>query len=278
MIINGNTELIAHIGYPTHAFKAPMIYNPWFEKAGVNAVVVPMGCRSDDYATFLRAVFKLSNIRGALITMPHKVNTTALVDEVFPTAAIAGACNAVRLGPNGKLQGEMFDGAGFAHGVLRKGVVLQGARALVVGCGGVGCAIAASLAAAGLSAITVYDIAGASADGLAARLRQHYPALQVSTGSCDPAGFDLVVNATPLGMNEGDSMPMDVTRLEAHTFVGEVVMKTETTAFLAAAKARGCRVQVGTDMLFEQIPAYLDFFGLPSTTPDILRSISTLEY
>jgi shikimate dehydrogenase len=278
MIINGNTELIAHIGYPTHAFKAPMIYNPWFEKAGVNAVVVPMGCRSDDYATFLRAVFKLSNIRGALITMPHKVNTTGLVDEVFPTAAIAGACNAVRLGPNGQLQGEMFDGAGFAHGVLRKGVVLQGARALVVGCGGVGCAIAASLAAAGLAAITVFDIAGASADGLAARLRQHYPALQVSTGSCDPAGFDLVVNATPLGMNEGDPMPMDVSRLEAHTFVGEVVMKTETTAFLAAAKARGCRVQVGTDMLFEQIPAYLDFFGLPSTTPDILRSISTLEY
>jgi shikimate dehydrogenase len=278
VVINGNTEIIAHIGYPTHAFKAPMIYNPWFEKAGVNAVVVPMGCRSDDYATFLRAVFKLSNIRGALITMPHKVNTVDLVDEVLPTAAIAGACNAVRLGSNGQLQGEMFDGAGFAHGVLRKGVVLQGARALVVGCGGVGCAIAASLAAAGLAAITVFDIAGASADGLAARLRQHYPALQVSTGSCDPAGFDLVVNATPLGMNEGDPMPMDVSRLEAHTFVGEVVMKTETTAFLAAAKARGCRVQVGTDMLFEQIPAYLDFFGMPSTTPDILRSISTLEY
>jgi shikimate dehydrogenase len=102
--------------------------------------------------------------------------------------------------------------------------------------------------------------------------------MQVITGSNDPAGFDLVVNATPLGMNEGDPMPMDVSRIAPETFVGEVVMKTETTAFLAAAMARGCRVQVGSDMLFEQIPAYLEFFGLPSTTADVLREIATLKY
>lgn len=278
MIINGNTEVIAHIGFPTHAFKAPMIYNPWFEKAGVNVVVVPMGCKGSDYADFLRSVFKLSNIRGALITMPHKVPTTALVDTLSPTAAIAGACNAVRLGPQGQLQGDMFDGAGFVRGVLRKGLKLQGARALVVGSGGVGSAIAASLAAEGLSALAVFDVNADAADGLAARLRQHYPQLQVLTGSTDPVGFDLVVNATPLGMNEGDAMPLDVTRLSPSTFVGEVVMKTETTAFLVAAMARGCQVQVGSDMLFEQIPAYLEFFGLPSTTPEELRAVATLQY
>ena len=103
--INGSTELIAHLGFPTHAFKAPMIYNPWFEKAGVNAVVVPMGCRPEHFPDFLRSIFRLSNIRGALITMPHKVVTVSLLDEVFPNAAIAGACNAVRLGPDGQLQG-----------------------------------------------------------------------------------------------------------------------------------------------------------------------------
>ena len=277
-MITGNTELIAHIGYPTHSFKAPMIYNPWFEKAGVDAVVVPMGCQVPDYPDLLRSVFRLTNIRGALITMPHKVATVGLVDEVLPAAAIAGACNAVRRTADGKLQGDMFDGAGFARGVMRKGVTLQGARALVVGSGGVGSAIAASLAAQGLAVLAVYDVHAAAAEGLAARLRQHYPALEVRTGSNDPVGFDLVVNATPLGMNEGDPMPMDVSRIAPQTFVGEVVMKTETTAFLAAAQARGCRVQVGSDMLFEQIPAYLEFFGLPSTTADVLRSIATLKY
>jgi len=277
-VINGHTELIAHIGYPTHSFKAPMIYNPWFDKADVNARVVPMGCKPEDFPAFLKLVFKLSNIRGALITMPHKVTTIGLLDEVFPTAAIAGACNAVRLGPNGQLQGDMFDGEGFVRGVLRKGMKLQGARALVVGAGGVGCAIAASLAAAGVANLGLFDVNTASAEGLAGRLRQHYAALQVTTGSNDPVGFDLVVNATPMGMNAGDPMPMDVSRIATSTFVGEVVMKTEMTAFLAVAAERGCRVQIGSDMLFEQIPAYLEFFGMPSTTPEELRSLATLNY
>ena len=277
-MINGDTEIIAHIGFPTHAFKAPMIYNPWFETAGVNAIVVPMGCQATDFPEFLRTIFKLANLRGELITMPHKVTTVGVLDEVSPNAAIAGACNAVRRGPDGRLQGDMFDGEGFVRGVLRKGFVLNGARALVVGSGGVGSAIAASLAAVGVAALSLFDVHAASMQGLAERLRQHYPLLQVTTGTNDPAGFDLVVNATPMGMNLGDAMPMDVSRIAASTFVGEVVMKTEMTAFLAAAQARGCAVQVGSDMLFEQIPAYLEFFGLPSTTPDVLRSLATLKY
>ncbi|MDR7376703.1 shikimate dehydrogenase [Rhodoferax ferrireducens] len=277
-MITGNTELIAHIGFPTHAFKAPMIYNPYFDHAGIDAVVVPMGCKAEDYPAFLRSVFSLANIRGALITMPHKVTTAGLLDEVSPTAQIAGACNAVRRDADGKLVGDMFDGEGFVRGVQRKGLELQGIRAVVVGCGGVGSAIAASLAAAGVGTLRLYDAYGPSMDGLAGRLRQHYPALVVETGSNDPADCDLVVNATPMGMNDGDPLPMDVSRIAPSAFVGEVVMKAETTAFLAAAQARGCRVQVGTDMLFEQIPAYLEFFGLPSTTPEVLRSVATLKY
>ena len=277
-MINGNTEIIAHIGFPTHAFKAPMIYNPWFKKCGANVKVVPFGCKPDDYAAFLKSLFKLTNIRGALITMPHKVTTVGLLDVVSSTAAIAGACNAVRLGADGRLEGDMFDGEGFVRGLIRKGCVLQGARVLVVGCGGVGSAIAASLASAGVAELALFDPRDESQQGLAGRLQQHYGALVVKTGSSDPAGFDVVVNATPMGMNQGDPMPMDVSRLEARTFVGEVVMKSEMTAFLQVAKERGCRFQIGTDMLFEQIPAYLEYFGLPSTTADELRAVATLSY
>lgn len=277
-MIRGTTSLIAHIGYPTHAFKAPMIYNPYFEQAGIDAVVVPMGCQAQDYPAFLRAVFSLTNIRGALITMPHKVSTVGLLDEASATVQIAGSCNAVRRSDDGRLVGDMFDGAGFVRGVQRKGLKLAGARVLVVGSGGVGSAIAASLAAAGIGAISLYDVNTASCEGLGARLKKHYPQLQVSTGANDPAGHDLVVNATPMGMNDGDPMPMDVSRIAPTTFVGEVVMKTEMTAFLAAAQARGCAVQVGSDMLFEQIPAYLEFFGYGTTTPEVLRSVARLSY
>ena len=270
-MINGNTQLIAHIGYPTHSFKSPMIYNPYFETAGINAVVVPMACTAENYPQFLQAVFKLENVVGALITMPHKVTTVGLLDEVSATVRVAGACNAVKRLPDGSLVGDLFDGAGFVRGVQRKGFELTGKRVLVVGAGGVGCAIAASLAGAGIAAIGLFDVNTAIGDALAQRLQAQYPQIEVRTGSNDPAGHDLVVNATPMGMNEGDALPMDVSRLSPDTFVGEVVMRAETTAFLAAAQARGCRTQVGTDMLFEQIPAYLEFFGLPTTTADVLR-------
>ena len=111
-MISGKTTLIAHLGYPTESFKAPMIYNPWFDSKGIDAVVVPMGVKPDDYTAFVATLFKLSNIRGALVTMPHKIATMALVDEVTPTARIAGACNAILLRPDGTLLGDQFDGAG----------------------------------------------------------------------------------------------------------------------------------------------------------------------
>lgn len=278
MKINGYTELIAHIGYPTHSFKAPMIYNPFFVKHDINAVVMPMGCKPDDFPVFLKSVFQLSNIRGALITMPHKVTTVGLLDVVSPTVKVAGACNAVKRDEDGRLVGDMFDGAGFVRGVQRKGFDLTGKRVLVVGSGGVGCAIAASLAGASIAAITLFDVNTASAEALGQRLKQNYPHIEVKTGSNDPAEHDLVVNATPMGMNAGDALPMDVSRISPDAFVGEVVMKTEMTAFLQAAKNRGCRVQVGSDMLFEQIPAYLEFFGLPTTTAEELRSLAQLSY
>ncbi len=277
-MIDGHTDLIAHIGYPTHTFKSPMIYNPYFEAAGINTVVVPMGCTAENYPAFLKAVFSLENIRGALITMPHKVVTVGLLDEVTPTVKVAGACNAVKKLADGRLVGDMFDGAGFVRGVLRKGFELAGKRVLVVGSGGVGCAIAASLAGAGIAAISLFDVNTVACEALAQRLKDNYPEIAVRTGSKDPADHDLVVNATPMGMNEGDPLPLDVSRLAPETFVGEVVMRAETTAFLAAAQARGCRTQVGSDMLFEQIPAYLEYFGLPSTSAEHLRRVARLTY
>ncbi len=277
-MISGKTTLIAHLGYPTEAFKAPMIYNPYFDKAGIDAVVVPMGVKPDDYATFLRSLFRLSNIRGALVTMPHKVTTVALLDECTTAVQVAGACNAILRRPDGTLLGDMFDGAGFSRGLKRKNFKFDGASCLIVGTGGVGSASAASSAAEHVASMSLFDSNTQSAQGLADRLKQHYPKMEVKTSSKDPAGYDLVINATPLGMKDSDPLPVDVTRLSPKTFVGEVVMKQEITPLLRAAQEKGCRIQVGTDMLFEQIPAYLEFFGFPTTTPEELRAVAKVGY
>jgi len=172
----------------------------------------------------------------------------------------------------------MFDGEGFVRGLKRKGRNVAGASALVVGAGGVGSAIAASLAAAGVARLALHDPSVSAREGLAARLAKHYPALRLEVGGANPTGFEIVVNASPLGMNKGDPLPLDVSRLDAGIFVGEVVMKEEMTPLLRAAEAAGCEFQIGTDMLFEQIPAYLEFFGFPTTTPDQLRAVAKISY
>jgi shikimate dehydrogenase len=272
-MISGTTELIAHIGFPTHTFKSPSIYNPYFKQAGIDAVLVPLACEAPSFPVFLRALFEARNVRGAVITMPHKVSVLSLLDRVSPAARVAGACNAVRRAADGALEGDMFDGIGFVRAVQRQGLVIAGARALIVGAGGVGSAIAASLAAAGVSTIGLFDSRAESAEGLAARIAQHCPGVALQTGSNDACGYDLVVNATPLGMSSGDPMPLNPESIRPDCVVCDVVHSASATAFLQAAQARGARIQGGADMLYEQIPAYLEFFGLPSTSAEHLRSM-----
>ncbi|MDR0440519.1 MAG: shikimate dehydrogenase [Candidatus Accumulibacter sp.] len=277
-MLSGKTTLIAHIGYPTESFRAPMIYNPWFEKRGIDAMVVPMGVTAEDYPLSLRQIFRFANLHGALVTMPHKVTTMSLADEISVTASIAGAANALLKREDGSLLADQFDGAGFARGVARKGFRIEGSKILIVGAGGVGCPIAASLAAAGAASISLSARTPAKAEGLASRLRQHYPDMEVRLASNDPAGYDMVVNATSLGMKDDDPLPFDPERLSPETFVGEVVMKREITPLLQAAIARGCRYQIGADMLFEMIPAYLEFFGFGVATPEELREVARIAY
>jgi shikimate dehydrogenase len=277
-VINGRTELIAHLGYPTETFTAPMIYNPWFVSRSINAVVVPMGAKAEDYAAFLRPLFRLSNIRGALVTMPHKVATVGLLDEAALAVQVAGSCNAILRRPDGSLYGDLFDGIGFVRGAKRKGFDFTGADCLIVGAGGVGSAIAAAIAAEGPGSIALFDIHAAAAQRLAGRLHRHFPNVIVCLRGNDPTGYRLVVNATPLGMSAGDALPFDPLRLDGDTFVGDVVLTAELSPLLEAAVRRGCRYQIGTDMLFEQIPAYLEFFGYGTATPDELRAVSQISY
>jgi len=276
-MLDGDTRIIAHVGYPTTTFKSPQIYNPWFESRGINAAVVPMGVKAADFVRGFPAICRLSNFAGALVTMPHKATVIDCLDAVSTAVEVCGACNAVRFDAQGRLIGDMFDGEGFVRGARRNGAEITAKRALVVGAGGVGSAIAASLAGAGVAALGLYDVRADAMESLATRLASNYPRLETAIGVKDPEGYDLVVNATPLGMAAGDPLPLDASRLSPSTYVGEVVLKAETTAFVAAARARGCRTQVGLDMLFEQIPSYLEFFGFPLASAEALRAVAKLD-
>lgn len=272
-VINGHTRLYAHIGDPIDIVRSPWIYNPWFLGQGIDASLVPMSVSRERLQVSVEALRHMANVHGLIVTMPHKVAIVGLLDSASEAVRAAGSCNAVVKRTDGTLHGDLFDGTGFVQGLLRREFTIQGARCLVIGAGGVGSAIVAALAAEDAMLVRVFDPATGNLSRLVARVAAAYPATRVEAGTNDPEGFDLVVNASPLGMRPDDPLPVDVRRLAPQAFIGEVVMKPALTPFLAAAQARGLRVQAGVDMLYEQIPLYLEMFGHGRPTPDALRAI-----
>lgn len=265
--IRGTTLLYPVLGSPVAQVQAPMLYNALFSATRLDMACVPIEIAPEDYPVVFKALFRARNVPGAMVTIPHKTATVGLLDAYSDAVRIAGACNAVVRRPDGALYGELFDGIGFVRAAEKRGFSVTGARCLIVGAGGAGAAIAAALATAGVGAIRLHDTRTAHAEALAARLRSHFPHTDLHAGANALAGFDLVVNATPLGMEAADPLPIDVAQIMQRMIIAEIVMKREITPMLEAARARGCRIVLGKEMLQEQMPLYLDFFGLaPATT------------
>jgi shikimate dehydrogenase len=270
-LIRGSTRLYPVIGSPVSQVRAPSVYNPYFERKGIDAIVVPIEVSPQVFPEYLKTMLRAPNIPGAMVTVPHKLATVNVLDDYSKAVRVAGACNAVLRRPDGTLYGDLFDGAGFVRGLKRWGVESSGMRCLIVGTGGVGAAIAASLADGGVQSITLSDLRAVSADALADRLRKFHPDLDVHVGPSDVAGYDLVVNGTPLGMKPDDPLPFELHNLSPSTLVADAVMKPDMTRLLREARARGCKIQLGREMLFEQAPLYLEFFGFGPVSSDELR-------
>ncbi len=262
LLVQGTTRVFPVVGCPVRQVKAPLLYNEWFRRTGQDCIVVPIEIAPPDFATVLPALLRAGNVGGAMVTIPHKVSTVDLLQDCSDAVRIAGACNAVVRRADGSLFGELFDGVGLVRAAQRHGFVAAGARCLVAGAGGAGAAIAAALAAAGVGVVRLFDTRRAHAQELAEQLGVHYPGTDIHAGPADLAGFDLLVNATPLGMEPDDPLPLDVSQLRPQMLVAEIVMKRDTTPLLEAARATGCRVVQGREMLQEQMPLYLRFFGL----------------
>lgn len=260
--VRGTTRVFPVVGHPVQQVRAPHLFNEWFRHSGHDCIVVPFEIAPEHFATVLPALLLAGNVGGAMVTIPHKVATVGLLHGCSDAVRIAGACNAVVRRSDGRLYGELFDGVGLLRAAQQQGFEAAGARCLVVGAGGAGAAIAAALAAAGAASVRLFDTRLAHAQELAARLRTHYPAADIHAGPAALAGLDLLVNATPLGMEAADPPPVDVAQLRPQTLVAEIVMKRDTTPLLEAARAIGCRTVRGREMLQAQMPLYLQFFGL----------------
>jgi shikimate dehydrogenase len=264
--LSGNTRLFPVIGHPVAQVRAPAVFNPLFAQAGEDAACFGLDLPSHAVVEGARALLQSRSVAGLLVTVPFKKTLAVLADRLGPAAARAGAVNALRRASDGAIEGDLFDGLGFLKGLQAAGHEIEGRRVLLLGAGGAGSAIAATLASAGVAVIGVYDPSTAAAEALASRLaapeqEAHEAKLRVLSQP-QPSGFDMVVNATPLGLKPHDPLPLSPEAIAPGTLVCDIIMEPQTTAFIAAAQAQGLPVHRGRAMLDHQVPAYLAFFGM----------------
>jgi len=259
LIADGSTRLLAIIGDPIVQVRAPAVWSALFRANSVNAVCIPMHCAPADLPVALDGLRPLQNLAGLIITIPHKAAAAKLVGSLTARAEAAGVVNILRKTDAGGWLGDIADGAGFMAALAANGQHVAGRTALVVGAGGVGTAIAFALAEAGVASVIVSDIEPARADALAAKLR--LAGIEASTGAPCAIGYGIVINASPVGMQANDPLPIDPTGLQPDTIVGEVIMSPPVTPWVAHARSCGCFAQPGTDLMDYQIAEMAAFFG-----------------
>ena len=258
--IKGTTRLYGLVGDPLTTAKSPELWNRLFIEQRADAVCVPFRVEADDLSAFVTGARAMRNLSAVLVTMPHKQRMMAFVDELHPTARQVGAISVIRCHDDGRWVGAIFDGVGCVLGMQWEGNHPANKSVLLIGAGGAGRAIAFAVGSAGARSLAIFDVDERRAEGLAEAVAAE-TRCNTHVGAPDPQGYEIVINATPLGMKPDDPMPVDPNRLEAGSIVVDIINAPDPTALCRAARARGCRTQSGRPMHEGQAVYALRFLG-----------------
>jgi shikimate dehydrogenase len=256
--LNGASRIHYIVGDPIAQVKSPAGVTQALIRRGLNAVVVPAHVAPAHLSAWLAGVSLAQNVDGIIVTVPHKFACFDWCATTSERAAFLRTVNTLRRNPDGSWHGDMFDGLGFVTALHNAGCPLTGQAVLLAGAGGAGSAIAHAVVMAGARHLAIHDADQGRRTALVERLNR-LNRCDVTTGSADPTGFDVVLNATPAGMQAQDPYPLDIGRLRSTMFAGCVVTLPAVTPFIAAARAVGCRTITGADMFAQVRDRMVDF-------------------
>lgn len=256
--LSGATRLYVIVGDPIAQVRSPAGVSAEFAARGHDAILVPVQVTTTDLPEFLSVASRLKNLDGIVVTIPHKFACYQACVSATERAHFLSTVNLMRRRADGAWHGDMVDGLGFVGAARAKGIDPHGMRALLVGAGGAGSAIALALVEAGVSELAVHDSAAERRDALIHRVNRLGKG-HARAGTADPSGFNFVANATPAGMKDGDQLPVDVTRLAPSAYCGCVITEPEISPFIAEARKLGCVTATGTDMYQQHQGIMVDF-------------------
>ncbi|WP_245909381.1 shikimate dehydrogenase family protein [Sphaerotilus hippei] len=272
LAISGHTRVFMVAGDPVSQVQAPAIFNRIFQRHGVDAVLVPAQVAPERFVDFARTIMAAGNIDGLWLTIPHKTTLLPLLGHVDTAGHMAQSVNAVRRHADGTLEGGLFDGSGLVSALRHFGLEPRGRRVLLLGTGGAGAAIATALLDQGVAELALHDLGPR-----AAQLAQRLGDARVSVPGADPAGFELIINATPLGLQADDALPVDVSRIDPGARVFDILMKHRPTPLLRACAERGIQAHPGFEMLVQQVPDYLRFFRMEAIADTVQADLSEVR-
>lgn len=280
--VHGDTDVYLILGDPIEQVRAPEIFNPLFARFGIDAVLVPVQVAPQHLHAFAKAAFLAKNIKGMWVTIPHKVPVLDLLDRCSDLARLAGAVNAIRRNADGTLEGGLFDGEGFVSSLDYFDIPYAAKKVLIIGAGGAAAAIGASLVQSNAghcaaAELALFDPTPGKAAQVAKQLAVVGTTWVHAVDSSQPDDFDLVINASPLGLNTGDPLPCDASRLGAGAVLVDIVMKNYPTPVVSAVRARGLQAEPGFEMLIQQAHLYMDFFGFKEISNALRQDTSTIR-
>ena len=259
--ISGKTRVFGTIAHPSAHVRAPSLFNPIFAEQQIDAVMVPFDIHPDGLASAIDAFRYMPNFEGAAVTNPHKMTLAALCDELSPVAKITGAVNAVRF-QEGRIIGENFDGAGFVAGLQAQNHQLEGKSVLLIGAGGAARAIAYALSLEPIKSLSVYNRTTAKAADLITAVHEYVPDAKLEVADLEGlSSYDVIINATALGLYEDDPLPCPVDDIKADCLICDIIMVPERTKWLEAAEEKGLACHYGRHMLDCQLAFIGKFIG-----------------
>lgn len=256
-MLSGRTRLLGVIGHPIAHTLSPRMHNAAFAADGADYVYVAMNIRPGNLPVAVAGLAALG-FAGFNVTMPYKEEILPLVHGLDETARLAGAVNTVVVEEGGLMRGLNTDGSGFVEACEEEGVAFAGRRVLILGAGGAAAAIAVAVLGEGASRLYLANRTAQKAEELRAKLSEVALGAEILVCPFDELGdaaaeADVSINATYLGMKEGEPLPLPPESLTAEKVVCDAVyLAGGETDLIRRAREAGARVVPGGRMLLYQ--------------------------
>jgi shikimate dehydrogenase len=247
MKITGKTKITGLYGHPVEHTLSPLMHNAAFEHLGLDYCYLPFSVHPDSLKNAVEAIRAL-NLAGVNVTIPHKESVIPYLDSVNEEALFIGAVNTI-VNQDGRLTGYNTDGRGFMRSLAENNVSPEGKKILIAGAGGASRAIAYYLSKEA-DKLYLFDIDKMKLEKLSSDLSGIRDNINILNNAAELEAFDVLINATPLGLKSTDPLPFDISFLSPEQTVCDLIYKK--TSLLSLAAQKGCKTIDGLGMLLWQ--------------------------